>query len=254
MKSEGDLVAARKCFVETRPNNLDYLLYQRYHWMNPYIEDRDQVYELGCGAGFSRFYLINPDLKLTDVSKHPWVDEYVDALNLPFPPNSVDNLICSHMIHHLANPKKFFKNALKALKPGGSIIISEIETSIATRILLRLMRHEGWSYDVDVFNENIIANDPKDPWSANCAIPQLLFSDSKKFEKEIPGYEVIKNELTEFSIFPLSGGVIAKSPTINFPKPVLHLFNFLDKLLISVAPGLFAMGRRVVIRKTTRSI
>ena len=34
------------------------------------------------------------------------------------------------------------------------------------RFLLRLMRHEGYSYDVNVFDENCVCNDPADPWSA----------------------------------------------------------------------------------------
>lgn len=249
MKNEGDLALARNSFINNKPNNLDVLLYQRYHWMNEYLQNASKVYELGCGAGFSKIYLKNPNLKLTDVSGHEWVDQYVDALNLPFVENSVDALICSHMIHHLAHPKRFFQQAKKTLKVGGLILISEIETSFVTKLLLRMMRHEGWSYDIDVFNDQDIANDPKDPWSANCAIPQLLFQDVKRFESEIPGFRVIKNELTEFAIFPLSGGVIAKSPTIPLPKIALKLVCQIDRLLIAIAPQIFAMGRRVVLQR-----
>ena len=78
------------------------------------------------------------------------------------------------------------------------------------------MRHEGYSYNKDVFNEKNLANDPSDPWSANCAIPEMLFKDHVKFEKEVP-FKVIHNKLNEFLLLPLSGGVIAKSKTINLP-------------------------------------
>ena len=44
--------------------------------------------EIGCGAGFSKFFLENKDLILTDVLDNEWVDEHVDALNLPYADDS----------------------------------------------------------------------------------------------------------------------------------------------------------------------
>ncbi len=117
------------------------------------------------------------------------------------------------------------------------------------RTLLWLMKHEGWSYDVDVFSEGTVANDPTDPWSANCAIPEMLFADEKTFMDKVPGFRFLRNERCECVLFPLSGGVIAKSPTINLPKPILHLINLLDTTLTTVAPSVFALGQRVVLEK-----
>ncbi|MBS2023925.1 MAG: class I SAM-dependent methyltransferase [Deltaproteobacteria bacterium] len=250
MANEGNVAASRANFLQRRPSNLAFLLEQRYGWMNEYLTDASVAYELGCGAGFGKEFIRAKNFRLTDVVAQPWVELEVDALRMPFEPGSVDALVCSHMIHHLAFPKRFFAEAARVLKPGGVILISEIQTSFVMRLLLRLMRHEGWSYDVDVFGEARPANDPADPWSANCAIPQLLFQDPKKFEQQIPGFKVERNALTEFSIFPLSGGVIAKSKTIDLPRPVLRAFDLLDRALIALWPSMFAMGRRVVLRKT----
>lgn len=249
MKSEGDVARARDFFLARRPSNLSFLLEQRYGWMNEYLEGRKTVIELGSGAGFSREFIRNPNLKLTDVANHPWIDMHVDAMSLPFEPGSVDAIICSHMIHHVARPKLFFEQAMRVLAPGGVILISEIETSLMTRALLRLMRHEGWSYDCKVFDISTVANDPVDPWSANCAIPELLFTEPARFEAEVGGLKVARNELTECLVFPLSGGVIAKSRTVNLPRALLKLVHRLDQVLIGVAPRVFAMGRRVVLRK-----
>ena len=250
MKNEGDLEKARDFFFTFRPTNLHFLLEKRFAWMNTYIPaGATEVYELGSGAGFSKSFIANKNLKLTDISGKPWIDQHIDALNLPFADGSVDVFICSHMIHHLANPKQFFTQALKKLKPNGLIIISEIETSFITRLLLKAMRHEGWSYKVDVFSPTEVANDPHDAWSANCAIPELLFKNTARFEKEFAGVKVILNELTEFLVFPLSGGVIAKSPTLNLPRFLLHIVHFVDVILIKLAPSFFAMGRRVVLCK-----
>ena len=43
------------------------------------------------------------------------------------------------------------------------------------KTVLRLMRHEGWSDEVDIFDRNAVCNDPSDPWSANCSIQKQLF-------------------------------------------------------------------------------
>ena len=253
MASEGNLAQARSNFIQWRPANLTFLLKSRFEWMNNYLDGKKAVYELGSGAGFSKFFIKNPNFKLTDVTKSSWVDEHVDALNLPWEANSVDALVCSHMIHHLANPKLFFEGAHRVLKQGGLIVISEINTSFVMRFLLWLMRHEGWSYDINVFDRSAVANDPRDPWSANCAIPELLFQNKDRFEKECPGFEVILNEITEFMIFPLSGGVIAKTKTINLPLFVLRSVSVIDRCLIAILPSVFGLGRRVVLQKVSGS-
>ena len=126
---------------------------------------------------------------------------------------------------------------------------TEIYTALIMRVLLRMMRHEGWSYDVDVFDENAICNDHVDPWSANCATPELLFRDKKLFEEKISDFKILRNERTEFAIFPLSGGVIAKAKTINLPRWMLKLVAGVERVLNALMPQVFALGRRVVVKK-----
>jgi len=110
------------------------------------------------------------------------------------------------------------------------------------------MRHEGWSYDVDVFDEKAICNDPRDPWSGNNAIPELLFRNPDYFSK-VTGPHVIENNFSECLLFPLSGGVTAKSKTIQLPVRLLALIDSLDKFLVWLAPSIFALGRSIVLKK-----
>jgi SAM-dependent methyltransferase len=170
-------------------------------------------------------------------------------MNPPFEPDSVDVIICSHMIHHMAQPVKFFANVRPILRAGGRVLIQDLNTSLIMRLMLHAMRHEGWSYDVNVFDRDAVTNDPKDPWSANCAIPEMLFRSSEEFERAVPGYEVTKNELNECLLFPLSGGVIAKTPMPELPRIVLTGVKALDRLLVKAAPTVFAVGRSVVLTK-----
>ena len=250
MKEEGNLENARKRFYNEKPTNLVFLLKKRYLWMNKYLKNKKNIYELGCGAGFSKVFLKNKNLILSDLSDYEWVDKKIDALNLPFKNNSIDVFICSHMIHHLANPYNFLNKAINCLKPGGLILISEVHTSFFLKILLRLMRHEGWSYDIDVFSSKSICNDPSDLWSANCAIPEILFADKNKFEMKIKNTKIIHKKLKEFLIFPISGGVIAKTKTINLPYWFLKIIHVLDVVLTRIFPNIFALGMEVVVQKS----
>jgi len=249
MEDEGNLEKARFRFYDENPTNLIFLLEKRFSWMNKFLHKKEKIYEIGCGAGFSRDFIKNKNLLLTDFNKHKWVDKEVDAMNLPFEKNSVDAFICSHMIHHLYNPYNFLKSAIDCLKPDGLIIISEINTSFTLKLMQRIMRHEGWSYDVDVFSPDSICNNPEDLWSANCAIPEMLFSNKKRFENNFKNARIIHSKLREFLLLPISGGVISKSKTINLPFWLLEIINFVDNILVRISPSIFASIREVVIQK-----
>jgi len=248
MHNEGDVIGAREYFIKHHPSNLAHLLHQRFSWMNEYIPEGTRAIELGSGAGFSQMFIKQPII-MSDVEPRPWVNQVVNALDLDFPDDSFDVVICSHMIHHLAKPLQFFERVSRILKPGGRLLINEINTALLMRLLLRIMNHEGWSYKADVFDPNAIANDPADPWSANCAIPQLLFDDLATFEVKVPCFRVERHEMSECFVFPLSGGVIAKTRTINLPEPVLRAVDVLDGILIKLMPAVFPMARRVVLRR-----
>lgn len=249
MNSEGNVELARKRFFEEKPNNLWFLLSERFSWMNRFLSGLDSIVELGSGAGFSKTFITNNNFKTSDVVNRQWIDLKIDALDLQFENDSVDAVVCSHMIHHIASPVRFFNGVSRVLKPGGLIVISDIYTSWLMKLMLRVMRHEGWSYDVKIFSPDSIANDPDDPWSANCAIPELLFKNTEDFEKAFPEFEVIYKKLTECLIFPLSGGVIAKTRTVNLPFFILKFVNLIDSILIYCFPQVFALGIRVVVRK-----
>ena len=112
------------------------------------------------------------------------------------------------------------------------------------------MKHEGYSYEADPFDENNICNDPDDLWSGNNALPNLLFDNIKKFEKHF-NYRSIFQRHTEFLIFPLSGGVTAKTKTIQLPLNILKIINGFDRFLIGISKNTFALQRQIVLEKTT---
>ena len=252
MNSEGNLSESRAYFLVKRFNNLDYLLKKRYQWMNQYLKPGMKIVEVGCGGGLSKLYL-SEDVILTDAVENKWVEKYIDATDMDFEDSSIDIIIASHTIHHFYNPAKFFREVERVLKGGGLLLISEINTSLLMRIILKLMRHEGYSYNVDVFNYQTICNDKDDLWSANCAIPELLFEDEQKFSSFFTGLKIEYQKNTEFLIFPLSGGVVSKTKVLELQSWVLDIFDYIDKFLIALFPKIFSLGRRVVVRKNVDS-
>jgi len=248
MQQEGNLQTARNYFLEKRFNNLDFLLKQRYSWMNKYLNADQKILEIGCGAGFSELYLTHKPT-MSDAALNDWVDLKIDATNIDLPDSSYDIIIASHNIHHFYSPYKFFMECQRILKPGGFVLIQELHSSLLMRILLRLMRHEGWSYNVNVFSIDEIANDPNDLWSANCAIPELLFKNHDVFEENFPKLKIKEHKMSECLLFPLSGGVISKVKVPEMPTVILKLVLAVDKLLITLAPNLFALGQSLAIKK-----
>ena len=249
MKHEGDVVRARERFFRDRPRNLEFLLRKRYAWMNDYISDSARVVEFGAGAGFAKEFVHATDFILTDFAAHPWIDVLADAMNPPFPDSSMDVVICSNMLHHLASPIRFLRRISSILKPGGYVLIQDVHASLLMRALLALMRHEGWSYDVDVFDEGAVVNDPKDSWSGNNCVSGLLFRDANAFEANVPGLRFLKLTFGECLVFPLSGGVVATTAMVELPEAVLRVVDQFDSLMIKLLPSVFALSCSVVLQK-----
>jgi hypothetical protein len=136
----------------------------------------------------------------------------------------------------------------RILKPGGVLLVQEINASFFMRLLLRLMRHEGYSFEPNVFDPNLVCTDPNDLWSANCAIPNLLFDDPNKFHSYVPKFRITKQSHSEFFTFINSGGVIAKTFSIPLPLPLIKVAEAVDSVLTISCPSVFALQRQIVLK------
>jgi len=250
MNHEGDVLLARKKFYSYNNKNLQFLLKHRFSWMNDFIEKDDIGMEVGCGTGISKEFILNENYLISDFSMHEYLDhKMIDALDTKFNNDFFDFIISSNMIHHVPYPSKFFEEMNRILKPGGKLIIQEINCSLLMRYLLRVMRHEGFDFKVDVFDSNLICTDPFDLWSANCAIPNLLFDDKKRFHDKILNFKIIKYSHSEFFNFVNSGGVISKTFYIPLPDFFLKVFKKVDDILSKLFPNIFSLQRQIVLEK-----
>jgi SAM-dependent methyltransferase len=250
MRHEGDTLRARRHYFASASHNLKRLLRRRYEWMNRFI-DRDHVgVEIGCGTGLSKEFIRAERYYLTDVADYDWLDfKHVDALSTPFDDASFDFVVASNAIHHMAQPLVFFREMDRILKPGGRLLVQEVNASLAMRAALRLMRHEGYSFEHDVFDQQAICNDPADPWSANCAIPNLLFDDRRRFEQHVPQFRILHAGFSEFACMLNSGGVIAKTFYVPLPRVLVDVLHGMDTILTRLFPQLLAMQRQIALQK-----
>src|SRR4051794_38481921 len=95
----------------TRP-----LVRRLYHdWYRLVVERLSPVEgpTVELGSGISRFTEHHPATIATDVQPTPWVDEVVDAENLPYADGTVANLVLIDVFHHLPSPARFFASAVR---------------------------------------------------------------------------------------------------------------------------------------------
>jgi SAM-dependent methyltransferase len=235
MRGEGDVLQARIDYDQRKSANLYRLLRSRFDWMNQYVGPDSLGIDVGCGAGFSVEFIRCKKLLLTDFAQHDYLDvQGVDALHLPFADHSLDFVVASNMIHHLPVPMDFLAESRRVLRPGGYLLLFEVQASWLFQAVLRLMRHEGYSFNVDVFDKNSICTDPDDLWAGNNAIP---------------GWEIVRDEPCECLMFLNSGGVTAKTFYVPLPKPILKGVELLDDVLAKLAPNAFALGRKIALKR-----
>ena len=154
------------------------------------------------------------------------------------------------MLHHVPFPMKFFREMNRILKKDGKLIIFEPYSSVLLQCATLIMKHEGFDFTVDVWDEKKPKSDEKNVWAGNIAVPNLIFDDKEKFEEKMGNYFNIKYEkLTECFIFLNSGGVTSKTFCIPMNNFFMNILNLIDSILVKIFPRFFCLGRRLVLIK-----
>ena len=251
MKYEGAGLNAIDYFNSKKNKNLFHLLKNRYGWMNKYIQDTDIGIEVGSGHGLSKKFIKNMNLKITDMTNHNFLDyTNIDALDTKFESNKFDYVISSNVIHHLAFPTLHLKEIHRILNKGGRYIIQDVHCSLICKLVLILMKHEGYDFTVDVYNESEAVKDYKDLWSGNNAISNLIFDDIIKFQTTFSNYfEIVNDNYDECFDFLNSGGVTAKTIYVPLNDYFNKLLIKFDYFIANKLPKIFALQRQIVLKK-----
>lgn len=184
------------------------------------------ILEIGGGSGNLKESF--PDAISSDILFVPWLDVVLDAHDLPFQNESLDNIVLFDVLHHLTKPARFFEEAQRTLKKNGKIILMEPYISRVSFVVYNFLHTEDLKWNADPFKTALYEHE-KSPFDGNQAIPTLMFEKHiNRFPAYFPGLEIILKEQTDFIIYPLSGGFHYPSLCPQFLYP---FFECLEKIL-----------------------
>ena len=223
-------------------------IYRRYHAMIRAARSTvlGTAIELGAGHGNLAEHL--PGVLSCDIIPCPWLDCAADAGRLPFRDAGLSNIIMIDVLHHVEEPRRFFREAARTLAPGGRILLVEPYASPISRIAWRRFHEEDFDMSARPLQDDPRPGDAalKDPWEANIAIPTLLFwREIEMFRAAFPRLAVTRRERFDLLLYPLSGGFERRQLVPSALAPVLRV----GERLISPLAGLLAFRCFVVIEK-----
>jgi SAM-dependent methyltransferase len=132
-----------------------------------------RILEVGAGPGLLKPVAAarRPDLLWTASDLHPaaWNDLAADASLLPFAPSRFAAVVGLDVLHHLAAPERFFREAVRVLAPGGRIALVEPWISPASFLVYRFFHQEGCRLGVDPWDP--FPGSDKDSFDGDAAIP-----------------------------------------------------------------------------------
>ena len=190
------------------------------------------VLELGSGAGYFREFL--PEAFTSEVFWCPNVSLVADAQQLPVADGALRAITMTDTLHHLPEVRRFFREAVRCLRPGGRIVMVEPWVTWWSRRIYRNLHHEPFEPEAATWEFP-----PAGPLSgANGALPWIIFvRDRRIFESEFP-------ELTLRAVEPfmplrylVSGGISLRSLA---PAATFSWWRHLEKGLNEKAWAMFA--------------
>jgi SAM-dependent methyltransferase len=203
--------------------------------------------EIGGGSGHIKTYA--PHAICLDIQHAPWLDVIADAHQLPFPDSSFENIVMLDVLHHLAYPRTFLAEALRVLKPGGRLVITEPGVSPVSWLIYNLLHDEPATLGADLWND--APQTGARPEEANQAIPHLMFyAHAKKLAAEFPDMKIIERRRLSLWAYPLSGGFNSWSliPP-SWVRPVLKI----EEAVMPILGPLAAFRMMVVVEKAKGS-
>jgi SAM-dependent methyltransferase len=198
------------------------------------------IIEIGSGGGFIKEVL--PETVTTDLHLEPHLDRVMSAERIDFPDQSVAAILMLNVFHHLPDPRAFLREAERALRPGGRIILIEPAHTWLWKRLYRLFSAE--SYD----ETNREWGFPPVGRFTGANVPQawIVFErDRARFESEYPRLSLREMRYHTALLYILSGGIWYRGivPSWTFP-----FFLALERML-KPAMRLIAGQTTIVLEK-----
>lgn len=236
--------AAQREMIESKP-----LIKRCYDlWYTLLLNDADSV-PLPCsgsrivelGSGMSYIKHLRPDVVTSDLT--PGIaDMVIDGRELPFPDNTVQALLLTHVFHHIPDVSSFFQEACRVLVPGGVISMVDVTHTPFARFFFSTFHPEPY-------------DDQASDWSfpegnsmldSNQSLAWIVFRrDAAKFERQFPLLRLEQVHYLPWLSYLLSGGVNLRS---FVPRIITPVFPAIDTLIKPLDP-LFAVHWHLTVRK-----
>jgi SAM-dependent methyltransferase len=221
------------------------------HWYQRVVRSLSPlrpVVEIGSGSGnFKEFF---PEAVSTDVFQSgPWIDRVMDAHDLQLAEGEAGNIVACDVIHHLQRPLHFLRQAQRAVKTGGRLVLCEPAMSPWSRFVYQRFHHEPFDTGWDLFGLDSTPPDP-DPGHtfANMGISEILFwKERARTMSLLPSFRLVESRKFAFVLYPLTGGFGYRSyvPSTGFST----LLKLEDAITGPFADWLTGMRMLVVLEK-----
>ncbi len=201
-----DTTALRRQIIRSKPF-LKKIYDQWYAMLERSLPHGDgAVLELGSGAGYFDEYV--PGLITSDLMPCPNIRLVADGQALPLADASLRAVVMVDVLHHIPQPRRFFAEAARCVRPGGVVAMIEPWVSAWSRVIYRHLHHEP--FEPDSAEWEFATSGPLS--GANGAMPWIIFErDRKQFEREFPEWRV-RSVLPFMPLrYLLSGGVSMRS-------------------------------------------
>jgi SAM-dependent methyltransferase len=208
--------------IKNKPflKNLYTEFYNQFKDSMPDFEKKFLV-ELGSGGGFIKEIIAN--VLTSDILDLPNVDRVFSSSNMPFGDGSVDAFFMFDVLHHIADSRAFFKEALRCLKTRGKVVMIEPANTLWSRFIYKNFHHEQFN--------------PKGMWGlekagpisqGNGAIPWIIFCrDRTIFEREFPSLRIVSMRNHTPLRYLLSGGLTLRQLVPSFTYPFVKAVEYL---------------------------
>jgi SAM-dependent methyltransferase len=203
--------------------------------------EKKVLVELGSGGGFIKEVI--EGVITSDILDLPNVDKVFSALDMPFKDTSIDAFFMFDVLHHIADPRGFFREAIRCLKPSGKIAMIEPANTLWARFIYKNFHHELF--------------DPQAQWGlqesgpvshGNGAMPWIIFSrDRRIFEKEFPKLRIVGMRNHTPLRYLLSGGLTLRQLAPSFTYPLFKAIEY----ILSPINNLLGMFQTIMLEKNT---
>lgn|SRR5574340_328641 len=218
-------------------------------WYQYLLADADSVpapYQTGVivelGSGSSYIKQVRSSVITSDVTAGI-ADMTIDGRKLPFPDNSVQALLLTHVLHHIPDVGKFFAEASRVLVPNGVISIVDIPHTPFARLFFSKFHPEPYE---DTAAEWTF-EDGNTMYDSNQALSWMVFyRDAQLFRERFPTLLLERMRYLPWCSYLLSGGVNLRSLV---PAGLAGVGRYLDGLLQPL-DRMFAIHWHLTVRRS----